>query len=105
MMPEEKTEPETFDDIAEELEQEEIEEMNKLAEELAKQEQKRREELLQFARETSLVDVIECIEKIKKFIEVQQEARDVVDELVSLMGLEEAEGQNPMLKALLRGFL
>jgi len=104
-MPDEKAEPETFDDIAEELEEEEVEEMNKLAMEIAEQEKKKKEELIQFARETSLVDIIECIEKIKRFIEVQQEARDTIDELISLMGMEEAENQNPMIKALMRGLL
>lgn len=103
VMPDENLVIKTPDEIAEELEEEELKAMEEEALKLAEEEKRRREELERFAQQVTLMDVIKAIETIKRFIQVYRESRDILDELIAELGYEESEAQNPMLKMLMRG--
>jgi len=100
----EEVEPST-DDIFEELEQEEIEELNKIAEETAKEVQKRKEELQQFAQQVTLAEIVECMEKIKKFIELYKEAVRTSEYLRDLFADEKEDPSKAFIRMFMgRGF-
>lgn len=103
-MSEEETKPKTTPEpdidelIDEELEEYSDEELDQLAKQLKEEEERRKRELEEFARRVSLAEILECVEKIKKFVEVYKES-------IRTIGLvEQTSGEKPVdpSQALLR---
>jgi len=91
-----------IEDLEEEFEKQEMEELEQLAKEVAEEEKKRQEELRKLAAEITLADVIECIEKIRRYIEVSREATITLQQLMAMYG-DSAEDEKTRLMKMFLG--
>jgi predicted DNA-binding protein (UPF0278 family) len=93
------------DDIFEELEEEEQRELDKIAEEAIKEAQKKKQELEEFAKNVTLAEIVECMEKIKKFLDLYREAMRTSEVLRDMLADEKEDPSRAFLKMFMgRGF-